>query len=87
MINFKKRKKKGFTLIEIMIVIAIIGALALVLIPKSTQSKITTKETGINTNSRSIQNSIASIINIYAVTTDDAIKLKKPELASGRQAK
>ncbi|MBC2579944.1 prepilin-type N-terminal cleavage/methylation domain-containing protein [Clostridium sp. DJ247] len=49
------KKKKGFTLIELMIVLAIIAILAVVLIPKSTIFKNTSKNTGVITNVNTVK--------------------------------
>lgn len=48
-------KKKGFTLIELMIVLAIIAILAVVLIPKSTIFKKNSKTAGVTTNMNTVR--------------------------------
>lgn len=48
-------KKKGFTLIELMIVLAIIAILAVVLIPKSGIFKSQSKNTGVTTNVNTVR--------------------------------
>ncbi|MFA6808351.1 MAG: type II secretion system protein [Eubacteriales bacterium] len=50
-----KRKDSGFTLIELMIVIAVIGILAIVLIPKIGTIKTQAKTVGLDTNIRLVQ--------------------------------
>lgn len=53
--RMRKRKDSGFTLIELMIVIAVIGILAIVLIPKVGTVKTQAKATGLDTNIRLVQ--------------------------------
>ncbi|WP_302180670.1 type II secretion system protein [Clostridium sp. 001] len=48
-------KKKGFTLIELMIVLAIIAILAVVLIPKSQIFKSNSKNAGVTTNVNTVR--------------------------------
>lgn len=59
----KRRKDSGFTLIELMIVIAVIGILAIVLIPRIGLVKSQAKETGLDTNIRVVQGYIESKID------------------------
>jgi len=59
----KKRKDSGFTLIELMIVIAVIGILAIVLVPKVGTVKSQAKETGLDVNVRQVQGYVESKIN------------------------
>lgn len=55
-----RRKDEGFTLIELMIVIAVIGILAVVLMPKMTGLKTGAKITGVQTNAVSVQAYVVS---------------------------
>ncbi len=68
----KRRKDSGFTLIELMIVIAVIGILAIVLIPKVGQVKTQAKSAGIDTNMRSVEGYVQSKINGWANKGKDA---------------
>ena len=45
--NFKNKKKRGFTLIEVLVVILIIGVLFIALVPKIGSSTLKAQETGV----------------------------------------
>ncbi|APM38489.1 type II secretion system protein [Clostridium kluyveri] len=49
------KKKKGFTLIELMIVLAIVAILAVVLVPKSQIFKNNSKSAGVTTNVNTVR--------------------------------
>ena len=60
----------GFTLIELMIVIGIIGILAVVVVPKAMSSKDDAKAVGIDTNMRTIEGIITSVIDTNATAAE-----------------
>jgi len=67
----KFRNRKGFTLIEMMIVIAVIAILAAVIIPKTGIVQNTAKESGVEANARIVQGIVENLAPRY----DDANKL------------
>ncbi|CAA7601562.1 prepilin-type N-terminal cleavage/methylation domain protein [Acididesulfobacillus acetoxydans] len=58
----RRRKDDGFTLIELMIVIAVIGILAIVLVPKFAGVKTSAKLVGVTTNVHELDTYITSQI-------------------------
>ena len=66
------KNNKGFTLIELMIAIAIIGILALVLIPKVAGLKDNAKLTGLDTNVRVAISVAEGMVDDSAYTADQA---------------
>lgn len=62
----KRFDKKGFTLIELMIVLAIIAILAVVLIPKAGQMKDNSRNAGVTTN----VNAVRGILEAKVVDTN-----------------
>jgi prepilin-type N-terminal cleavage/methylation domain-containing protein len=63
-------KEKGFTLIELMMVIAIIGILAIALIPQFGNMKTAAKVTGIETNVRSVVIAISGMPAVDVIDVD-----------------
>lgn len=66
----KRKKDGGFTLIELMIVIAVIGILAVVLVPKMANVKDNAKATGVTTNAKSIEAFIVANIDKWTLDTN-----------------
>lgn len=62
----KRKKDGGFTLIELMIVIAVIGILAVVLVPKVGSIKTQAKSAGVDTNVRVVEGFVQSRISYWA---------------------
>lgn len=74
---FRKKlfgQKKGFTLIELMIVIAIIGILALVLIPQASKMRDNARLAGVDANMRIVQAQAEAVID-DASTADELINI------------
>lgn len=60
--------ERGFTLVELMIVIAIISILVVVLIPKMGFMRDTAKASGLDANVRVVQSTVLSMIDKYTTT-------------------
>ncbi len=65
------KNKKGFTIIEIMVVIALIGILAAVLVPQFGSVKERARDSGVLTNAKMVEAYVASEIDNW--TADDAV--------------
>lgn len=76
--NLTKKKKKGFTLIELMAVIAIIAILAAVLVPTVTGYINRAKKTAVVTQVRNV----VSAVETYNATADNPIDTGKNQDAS-----
>lgn len=65
----KERKDNGFTLIELMMVIAVIGILAMALIPQFGDFKTSAKLTGVETNVRSVVITISGMSSAESIAS------------------
>lgn len=63
------KNKKGFTIIEVMVVIALIGILAAVLVPQFGGVKDRAKDAGVLTNAKMVEAYVASAIDSYETGT------------------
>lgn len=70
-LSSKITERKGFTLVELMIVIAIIAILMLVLIPRIGILKTKSKEAGIRANALMVEGLIRNEIENYTITDPD----------------
>jgi prepilin-type N-terminal cleavage/methylation domain-containing protein len=80
-----RRNRKGFTLIEMMIVIAVIAILAAVIIPKSGLVQNTAKESGVEANARVVQGIIENMKPRYGMTnllTKAATKINDADIVN-----
>lgn len=65
----KKRSKKGFTLIELVVVIAILGVLAAIAVPRFGATQTNAKIQAHNANVRTIE----SAVSVYMANTNTAL--------------
>ncbi len=68
--NGEKRKKRGFTLVEILIVVAVIGILFVALVPKIDFAGDKARETGVKTDFRSFELAAEQVLRENAGLAD-----------------
>lgn len=73
----QKKKKKGFTLIELVIVMAILVVLAAVAIPNLTSVKTDAKKTADDTSKATIISTISTLVAADKIATPGNGKVKK----------
>ena len=77
--------QKAFTLVEVMIVVAIIALLAAIAIPNLIRAKVQANETVAQTSLKSIATALenyASIYNIYPTSTSSLLGVTPPYLTT-----
>lgn len=72
----KKRNRKGFTLVELVVVIAILGILAGIAIPKLGKSRLTSQIAAHNANVRILKSAAA----MYLADNPDATTLSNDDI-------
>ncbi len=78
----KLGNQKGFTLIEMMMVIAVIGILAAVLIPKIQGVKDNSKLAGVDANARQVQAYVTGLIQRYQNATSGTASAQQTAFAN-----
>jgi type IV pilus assembly protein PilA len=71
----RRSNKKGFTMIELMIVITVIGILAIVLLPRISGVRDEARTSGVETNLRAVQGQVELEIGKYESTSAGAVLL------------
>lgn len=79
----RNRAKRGFTLVEILIVVVILGILAAIVIPQFSQASTDSKVSSIRSNLQSIRSAIA----LYKIQHDDVIPADGAALATALTTK
>ena len=78
-----KRKNSGFTLVEILIVVVILGILAAIVIPQFSQASSEARESSLKSNLQAIR----SQIELYRIQHNDLLPTDAAELTSALTTK